>query len=70
MVAQIPVQQKSEEPKEVRLVVERELKVHLEELPEDLQRVYLEKIQGAKNRSREDEVASPEEEFETSIGIK
>lgn len=50
MVAQIPVQQKSEEPKEVRLVVERELKVHLEELPEDLQRVYLEILENYKEQ--------------------
>lgn len=41
MVAQIPVPQKSEEPSEVKLVVERQLKVKLEDLPEDLQKVYL-----------------------------
>lgn len=41
LVAHTPAQQQSEEPKDVRLVVERELKVKLEDLPEDLQKVYL-----------------------------
>ena len=50
MVAQTPAQDKPGQSTEVKLVVERELKVKLEDLPEDLQKVYLEILENYKEQ--------------------